>query len=423
MDGINVVDKKKVLTQDTRVKEWGIKGDKDSIRKTIEETTEYPMMYKALGTEPQSKHPYNLYNDIHNQAKFLENTLTTIPSEIRTLANEIIERKINKIIGIGMGTSQFIALAVAPIFWKWAGIEAVDMDSCEAIVNDRVMDKRTAFFAYSGSGTTTDTINGTKKAQENGAFTIAITSVAGSPLTKITDRTIVVCAETYDTGGSDTFHYTTRLAIVIYLALELGKQLRPDKFDFKKIEKELLQIPKFMASIFNQISARCWSIAKYHKNARSIIIVGSGPNYGTAEEIGLKFDEMAHIPTNAMVPTRHIHGALGLTNEKILTIILVPTNDPAMKWLNQIADATVLLKSPAVGIVSESETEIADKMDYVVRIPTDSPELFTLLAILPGQLLAYFFAVEQGDINPDCQRSNIPRHTKIWLKLFPPGTH
>jgi glucosamine--fructose-6-phosphate aminotransferase (isomerizing) len=242
-------------------------------------------------------------------------------------------------------------------------------------------------------------------------------------LTKLTDRTIVVCAATYDTGGSDTFHYVTRLAVAIYLALELGKRRAPKSSDFLKIEAELRQIPKLMAAIFDQVAARCLSIAKTHKNVRSIIIVGSGPNYGTAEEIGLKFDEMAHIPTNAMVPTRHIHGSLGLTNEKILTILLVPLKDPAMKWLNQIADATVILKSPAIGIVSESETEIADKMDYVLRVPTDLPELFTLLAILPGQLLAYFFAVEQGDINPDCQRSNIPRHAKIWLKLFPPGTH
>ena len=416
-------DKKKILTQDKRVKEWGIAGDEKSLRKTVEDASERPMMYRALGTEPKTSHPFNLFNDISNQAKFLEATVSSIQPEVSALADEMIRRKINKIIGIGMGTSQFIALVTAPIFWKYTGIEAVDMDSCEAIVTDRPMDDKTAFFAYSGSGTTTDTIDATKKAKVKGAFTIAITSIDGSPLTKVTDKKIVVCAETYDTGGSDTFHYATRLAVAIYLAIELGKRRNPEKLDFGKIEGELRQIPTLMASIFDEVAARCWSIAKHHKKVRSIIIVGSGPNYGTAEEIGLKFDEMAHIPTNAMVPTRHIHGALGLTTERILTIILVPLNDPAMKWLKQIADATRLLKSPAIGIVSASETEIADMMDYVIRIPTDNPELFALLSIVAGQLLAYFFAVEQGNINPDCQRSNIPKYTRIWLKLFPPGTH
>jgi hypothetical protein len=46
-----------------------------------------------------------------------------------------------------------------------------------------------------------------------------------------------------------------------------------------------------------------------------------------------------------------------------------------------------------------------------------------VLAILPGQLLPYYCAVEAGDINPDCQRSNIPKHARVWSLLFPPGTH
>ncbi|MBD3228891.1 MAG: SIS domain-containing protein [Candidatus Lokiarchaeota archaeon] len=411
---------RKILSEKDRPKKFGV--DKEE-RKVIEGTTEYPLMYKALGTEPKTEHPFNLYNDIRNQSKFLDNTLKNIKTDIVKLADDFIEKEINKIIGIGMGTSQFVGLAAAPAFWEYAGIEAYDEDSTEFIVNNRIIDEKTAFMAYSGSGSTTDTINATKKAKKAGAFTIAITSVAGSPLTKITDRTLVVSAETYDTGGSDTFHYTTRLAAAIYLAIELGRKRNPDKHDFAKIEEELLKIPQKMEEIFENVSERSWSIAKYHKDARAIIIVGSGANFGTAEEIGLKFEEMAHVPTRAMVPTRHIHGALGLTDEKILTVLLVPLKDPAIKWLTQIADATTILKSPAICIASDSETKITDMMDYVVRIPIDDPILFTLLAILPGQLIPYFFAVEQENINPDCQRSNIPKHAKIWNKLFPPGSH
>ncbi|MFX1450314.1 MAG: SIS domain-containing protein [Promethearchaeota archaeon] len=414
-------DKKKILKQEDRPKEWGITEDK--LREVIENTTELPMMYLALGTDPKVNHPFNLYADIKNQAKFLGETILEIQSKVAEIAEEIVKRKIEKIIGIGLGTSQFVATVAVPVFWKYANLEAIDMDSTEFIVNDRVVNEKTAIIAFSGSGTTTDTINATKKAKELGAFTISVVSVDESPLSKLTDMKLVVCAETYDTGGSDTFHYTTRLAAMIYLAVELGNRRCPKKFNFKNIEYELKQISKKMAEIFEKISTRCWSIAKHHKDVRSIIVVGSGPNYGTAEEIALKFEEMAHIPTSPMCPTRHIHGALGLTNEKILTIILAPLKDPSMVWLKQIRDATVYLKSPSVGFVSESDTEIADVMDYVVRIPTDDPVLFTLLAILPGQLLPYFFAVEQGNINPDCQRSNIPKYAKIWTKLFPPGTH
>jgi hypothetical protein len=43
--------------------------------------------------------------------------------------------------------------------------------------------------------------------------------------------------------------------------------------------------------------------------------------------------------------------------------------------------------------------------------------------MLPGQLLPYYCGVEQGDINPDCQRADIPRHARVWNWLYPPGTH
>ena len=37
-----------------RIKQWGIEGD---IRRHIEGTAEYSIMYRALGTEPKTQHP------------------------------------------------------------------------------------------------------------------------------------------------------------------------------------------------------------------------------------------------------------------------------------------------------------------------------------------------------------------------------
>src|SRR5262245_66427370 len=108
-----------------------------------------------------------------------------------------------------------------------------------------------------------------------------------------------------------------------------------------------------MARMFDAVDARCRTIARAIQHVRSILVVGAGANLGTAEEIGLKFEEMAHIPTRAMNPGRHIHGALGLTDERILTILVAPPG-PAYADLLDIARVTQLLKSPAVAIVSES---------------------------------------------------------------------
>ena len=86
------------------------------------------------------------------------------------------------------------------------------------------------------------------------------------------------------------------------------------------------------------------------------------------------------------------------------------------------AKVTQLLKSPAIAIVSDEDQEIADIVDYVVRIPVEDEVLFSVLAVLPGQLLPYWSGVGLG-LNPDTQRSNVPKHARVWNMLFPPGTH
>jgi hypothetical protein len=48
--------------------------------------------------------------------------------------------------------------------------------------------------------------------------------------------------------------------------------------------------------------------------------------------------------------------------------------------------------------------------------------IFPVLAVLPGQLIPYWSGVGLG-LNPDTQRSNVPKHARAWNMLFPPGTH
>jgi glucosamine--fructose-6-phosphate aminotransferase (isomerizing) len=184
----------------------------------------------------------------------------------------------------------------------------------------------------------------------------------------------------------------------------------------------LLEVPDKFAAMFAEVDARCHTLGRRYRHIRANLVVGSGGNEGTAEEIALKYDEMCHVPTKAMCPARHIHGALGLTDERILTILVAPPC-AAYKELMDIARATQILKSPSIAIVSENDDQIAALVDDVIRLPEDDEILFTLLAILPGQLLPYWTAVETGDINPDCQRSNIAKYARVWRMLFPPGTH
>ncbi len=403
-----------------RIKQWGIEGD---IRAHIEATAEHSIMYRALGTEPQTKHPFNLYHDIKSQGAALRETFALNRDVVPRIARTLVEKGFTGMVGHGLGTSQFVAQAAAGAFWDYAGWDARDIDSLEYVRFNHPIDfKRTAFFSYSGSGSTVDSNRAAALAKEKGAYQVAFTSVAGSPITQKCDESIV-CAGGFDTGGSDTFHYTTRLSVSIWLALEIGALTRPDARDWDALRSRLFATADKMDAMFDWVSRRAELLAHRYRKARSILVVGSGPNEGTAEEIALKYDEMSHIPTKGMCAGRHLHGALGLTQPDILTIVIAPLDDPAYKELRDIAQATYMLKSPSIALISEDDVEVAEQVDDVFRLPETDPNLFAILAILPGQLLPYWGAVAQGDINPDTQRANIARHAKVWNWLFPKDTH
>jgi glucosamine--fructose-6-phosphate aminotransferase (isomerizing) len=403
-----------------RVKKWGL--DPDKTEALIEGTGEYPIMYRALGTEPKIQHPFNLYGDIQIEGKAVRDTLKQNAALIPKIAAELVKRGVKHVIGSGLGTSQFVAQVAAYGYWKFSSLIADQEDAVEFQLYSKPYDfKKAVFMAYSGSGSTSDSNRAAELAKEKGAYVLAFISIEGSPLSKIADASIV-CAGGYDTGGSDTFHYATRLAASIMLALEMGERTHPKAHDYPALKIQLRSVGTWFDERFDAVDTRCHLIAKRLKDARAILVVGCGPSLGTAEELSLKFEEMAHIPTRAMCWGRHIHGALGLTRENIHTILVAPPGSSYERMVD-IARVTQMLKSPAIAIVAEDDHQIASMVDDVIRVPSVEETIFSVPAILPGQLLPYWCGVEQGDINPDCQRSNIPRHARVWNWLFPPGTH
>jgi glucosamine 6-phosphate synthetase-like amidotransferase/phosphosugar isomerase protein len=404
----------------SRIKKWGIEGD---INQHIEGTAEYPIMYRALGTDPQTAHPYNLFGDIKSQGSALRRTFENNKDHIPEIAAKLVEKGFTGMVGQGSGTSQFVAQTAAGAFWDFARWRAKDLDSLELVIYGHPIDySRTVLFSYSGSGSTVDSNRAAEIAKKSGAFQVAFTSIAGSPITEKCNESIV-CAGGFDTGGSDTFHYTTRLAASIWLAIEIGALTRPDEEDWDDLRARLFSTADKFDEMFDWVNERSRLLSHRYRHIRSILVVGSGANEGTAEEIALKYDEMGHIPTKGMNAGRHIHGALGLTQHDILTIIIAPSDDPNYETLRDIAQVTYMLKSPSIAFISPEDLRVAEQVDDVFRLDETDPNIFSVLAILPGQLLPYWSAIAQGDINPDCQRANIARHAKVWNWLFPKETH
>ncbi len=62
----------------------------EMIEKLIENTSEMPVMYIALGSEPKRGHPYNLYSDIMNQPEHIQKTIEVNNDKLKNIAKKII---------------------------------------------------------------------------------------------------------------------------------------------------------------------------------------------------------------------------------------------------------------------------------------------------------------------------------------------
>ena len=72
-----------------RIKSWDMEGD---MRLHIEGTGEYPIMYRGLGTKPQTEHPYNVYGDIQSQPSALAETFDLNREKDPALARKLVQR-------------------------------------------------------------------------------------------------------------------------------------------------------------------------------------------------------------------------------------------------------------------------------------------------------------------------------------------
>jgi len=320
----------------------------EMIEKMVENTAETPVMYIALGSEPKREHPYNLYSDIIDQPQHIEKTIELNKDKVRIIAKRIFDLDPERIIFTGIGTSYYLAIAAALGFSNISMFPAEHVDSFEMLCNSQSYNlKKTVIISCSASGDTKDTIDTIDYFKEKAAYTIAVVNKPGK-ITKICDDTIQ--ADGYDTGGSDTLVYTTRLAALYLLAIELGCLRGQPRDKMEVIRNQLYGVSRSAKNIIDSLDFRIKEIAGRYKDKRAYIFVGSGPNFPTALEAALKMDEIAHIPGKGITVARHLHGVIGLSDEDIVTVFF---GSPGKSYERMIDAVKVsnLCGSPTISFV------------------------------------------------------------------------
>jgi fructoselysine-6-phosphate deglycase len=164
------------------------------------------------------------------------------------------------------------------------------------------------------SGTTKETVEVAKWANEKGATTISLVGHANTPLAEITDYTFVNFAE--DDTSCESFYIQSYL-----LAFRLMYK-RNEFPQYEQFVEEMTNLPAALLKVKEATEERANAFALKHQNTSYHILSGAGVAWPQVHYYGMCIlEEMQWIKTRPVHASHFFHGTLELVEED--TSILV----------------------------------------------------------------------------------------------------
>jgi glucosamine 6-phosphate synthetase-like amidotransferase/phosphosugar isomerase protein len=370
--------------------------------------------------ENRTKHPYCIWEELHTSPQELKACLgkDTIQQALDA-AKEMLAHGVESITFTGTGSS------FGPsIYATYALSEIADMP-CRYITSYEFvhypqggLGKKDGLVVLSHTGGTQVAIQSAEKARNAGGFVVSITDSATSGLAKASNKLLL------GPGGTTWAIPTTRSYLVdlfctLLLIVAIGEQKKPGTL--AKWMKELENIPQYVEQTIDISDKIMSDIAKKYAASRSFYVASVGPNYTTAYDCALKFEEISWIPAVGNEAEEAIHGPL-MSIGTDSTVVLIAPEGRGFERVERIAKAMKVAGVPVIAVAKENST-IKAYADAFIGLPFDVPELITpLLYIIPLFELTYWVAVHNGH-SPDSLIRENPIREQSHAIMTPPGTH
>ena len=257
-----------------------------------------------------------------------------------------------------------------------------------------IVQTNTLAIAISQSGETADTLAAAQLAREKGAYLLAVTNIAHSSLTRISDGVLFTHAGR-EIGVAATKSFNAQLVTLYALcgALAKAKGLSiPPMDDFARLAEVTLEQAKALTA---------W--AEELKTAKNILFIGRGIDYCIALEGSLKLKEISYLPAEGYPAGELKHGTLALIEENSPVIAVLTQKSLAEKTMNAVHEAYT--RGARVYLVTNLP-EYAERSEVGASIvfPACEEVFSPVLSVIPLQMLAYFTSLSRGH-DPDKPRN------------------
>ncbi len=294
---------------------------------------------------------------------------------------------------LACGTSLYAGMAGSYFFEDLADVPAAVEQAAEFRSRNPIVRPRDLAFAISQSGETADTLAALREALRKGALVAGICNVVGSSIARETGRGVYLHAGP-EIGVASTKAFTCQVAVLLMLALKLGRSRRLSKASGEALCAEIEQIPDTVKSVL-QLNDGIAAVAQNFADAHNMFFIGRGYGYPPALEGALKLKEISYIHAEGYHAAELKHGPIALLDPDV-PVVAVLTDIPGRdKTLGNVHECRAR-GAPVLAIITEEDEEVQGVADHEISLPRTSHYLSPITTVVAFQLFAYHIARLRG---------------------------
>jgi len=226
---------------------------------------------------------------------------------------------------VGSGSSGE-GLEAASYFWESIlGIKPYVVSPYRFNHYPSVLHENDVVFALSQTGTSHEVVEALRTAKKQGAYTVGITTIAKTPITKECDSAIII------PEGIEHIDYKVVGVVTNMLAVFfIGYGLALNNNKAVDIEKDFVELSRIIEHYHeNDAKIAAWieANADLLKSASGFTVVGSGPLQETAEELAIKTIEVTNVQACQFDLEEYMHGGCAITTPNHILIMIVGHED------------------------------------------------------------------------------------------------
>ncbi|WP_158883243.1 glutamine--fructose-6-phosphate transaminase (isomerizing) [Rhodanobacter sp. L36] len=296
---------------------------------------------------------------------------------------------------IACGTSYHAGVVAKYWIEEYARLPVSVEVASEYRYRETVVAADTLFVAISQSGETADTLAALRESRRRGYLgTLAICNVPESSLVREADLKLMTRAGP-EIGVASTKAFTTQLAGLALLALELARRNGLDPQRYATLCAELQHLPRAIENAL-KLEPAIIELAAEFIHRQHALFLGRGVQYPVALEGALKLKEISYIHAEAYPAGELKHGPLALVDENMPVVAVAP-NGPLLDKLKSNLQE-VRARGGRLIVFADGAAGMDDMATHGTMLRVESGGSFIAPAVftVPLQLLAYHVAVLRG---------------------------